>query len=113
MLVAMDRVPPATPRLTAGLAGRPISASLVWLFLAGVALGTALGLALPRILPGAEPSGPIPAFLWRRDGSLLVHAGRETATLPASMLSTLPSAAVPGGRAGTTARTENRRRGTS
>ena len=67
----------------------------MWLFLAGVALGTALGLVLPRILPGAEPSGAIPSFLWRRDGSLLVHSGREAATLPASMLSTLPSAAVP------------------
>ena len=95
MLVAMDRVTSTPPRPAAGLAGRRIPASLVWLFLAGVALGTALGLVLPRILPGSEPSGPIPAFLWRRDGSLLVHAGRESSALPASMLSTLPSATVP------------------
>jgi protein-L-isoaspartate(D-aspartate) O-methyltransferase len=40
-----------------------------------------------------EPGGALPAYLWRRDGSLLVHSGRETATLPASMLSTLPSTA--------------------
>jgi protein-L-isoaspartate(D-aspartate) O-methyltransferase len=95
MLVAMDRVPPQRPRLLASLLGRKIPASLVWLFLIGVALGAALGLVLPRILPGAAPSGAIPAFLWRRDGSLTVHSGREAATLPASMLSTLPSAAVP------------------
>jgi protein-L-isoaspartate(D-aspartate) O-methyltransferase len=107
MLVAMDRVTSTPPRPAAGLAGRRIPASLVWLFLAGVALGTALGLVLPRILPGAEPSGPIPAFLWRRDGSLLVHAGRETAALPASMLSTLPSAAVPADVVDATARTEH------
>lgn len=95
MLVAMDRVPPSPPDPVRGLLGRRLPASLVWLFLAGVALGTALGLVLPRILPGAEPSGLIPAFLWRRDGSLLVHPGRERRTLPASLLSTLPSAAVP------------------
>ncbi len=91
----MDRVPPPHTKPASELLGRKIPASLVWLFLAGVALGAALGLVLPRILPGAEPGGAIPAFLWRRDGSLLVHSGREAATLPASMLSTLPSAAVP------------------
>ena len=78
----------------------------MWLFIAGVALGTALGLVLPRILPGSEPSGPIPAFLWRGDGSLLVHAGREEAALPSSMLSTLPSAAVPADVVDGTARIE-------
>ena len=95
MLVAMDRVSPPGEHPAVALARRKIPASLVWLFLAGVALGTALGLVLPRILPGAVPSGAIPAFLWRRDGSLLVHSGREAPSLPASMLSTLPSAAVP------------------
>jgi protein-L-isoaspartate(D-aspartate) O-methyltransferase len=92
MLLAMDRASP--PRPAPGLLGRRVSASLVWLFLAGVALGTALGLFLPRMLPGVEPGGALPAFLWRRDGSLLVHAGRQTETLPASLLSTLPSAAA-------------------
>lgn len=92
MLVAMDRVTPTPPQ---PVRGRRIPASLVWLFLAGVALGAALGLGLPRIIPGAQPSGPIPAFLWGSDGGLRVHAGREAGTLPASMLSTLPSAAVP------------------
>jgi protein-L-isoaspartate(D-aspartate) O-methyltransferase len=91
----MDRVPPPHSNPAACPHGRTIPASLVWLFLAGVALGMALGLVLPRILPGAEPSGVIPAFLWGRDGGLRVHSGREAATLPASMLSTLPSAAVP------------------
>jgi protein-L-isoaspartate(D-aspartate) O-methyltransferase len=95
MLVTMDRVPPPHPTPLSELLRRRIPASLVWLFLAGVAFGTALGLVLPRLMPGAQPSGAIPAFLWRRDGSLLVHSGREAATLPASMLSTLPSAAVP------------------
>jgi protein-L-isoaspartate(D-aspartate) O-methyltransferase len=95
MLVAMDRASPPRSNPAFDLLRRRIPVSLVWLFLAGVALGTALGLVLPRILPGAEPSGAIPAFLWGRDGSLVVHSGRESATLPGSMLSTLPSAAVP------------------
>jgi protein-L-isoaspartate(D-aspartate) O-methyltransferase len=95
MLVAMDRAPNPRSAPASGMLGRRIPVSLVWLFLGGVALGTALGLVLPRILPGAEPSGAIPAFLWRRDGSLVVNSGRESATLPGSMLSTLPSAAVP------------------
>jgi protein-L-isoaspartate(D-aspartate) O-methyltransferase len=91
----MDCAPnPGSPRLSR-LLGRRVPVSLVWLFLAGVALGTALGLVLPRILPGAEPAGLIPAFLWGHDGSLRVHAGRERAELPALTLSTLPSAAVP------------------
>jgi len=91
----MDHAPTPRSNTVSSLLVRKVPVSLVWLFVAGVALGTALGLVLPRILPGAEPSGPIPAFLWRRDGSMVVHSGRESATLPGSMLSTLPSAAVP------------------
>ncbi len=89
----MDRAP--HPPTSSDVLRRRIPASLVWLFLAGVAIGTALGLWLPRVLPGAEPAGVIPAYLWRRDGSLLVHSGREADTLPALMLSTLSSEAAP------------------
>jgi protein-L-isoaspartate(D-aspartate) O-methyltransferase len=95
MLMAMDRNPPPRRTQLRGLPGKKIPASLVWLFVIGIALGTSLGLYLPSVLPGMEPSGPIPAFLWSRNGTIVVHAGREAAKLPASILSTLPSAAVP------------------
>jgi protein-L-isoaspartate(D-aspartate) O-methyltransferase len=63
----------------------------VWLFIAGIAVGVVVGIFLPQLLPGVLPRGNIPAFLWSQQESLTVHPGKAASTLPATLLSALPS----------------------
>jgi protein-L-isoaspartate(D-aspartate) O-methyltransferase len=79
-----------------------VPALLVWLFAAGIAVGVAVGIFLPELLPGVLPRGRIPAFLWSQGGSLAVHPGKSFDTLPATLLSALPSN-EPSARAGSLA----------
>ncbi len=74
-----------------GFFTKRVPSILVWLFLAGIAVGIAVGLFLPVLLPGVLPQGRIPAFLWSQEGSLTVHPGKSSDTLPATLLAALPS----------------------